>query len=62
VAVEGTETSGALEGVVEDLGMEIEEAADREIKDTILCAYSFSFWKNPSISERGRAREEPTFS
>jgi hypothetical protein len=62
VAVEGAEASGALEGVVEDLGMEVEEAADGEISDTILGACSFTFWKNTSISERGRARYKPTFS
>jgi hypothetical protein len=62
VAVEGVEASRVLEGVVEDLGVEVEEAANREIRDTILGAYSFAFWKNPSISERGRAWDEPTFS
>jgi hypothetical protein len=62
VAVEGAEVSGALEGVVEDLGVEVEEAADDKIRDTILGAYSFAFWKNPSISKRGQAWEEPTFS
>jgi hypothetical protein len=55
VAVEGAEASGALEGVVEDLGMEVEEAINGEIRDTILGAYSFAFRKNPSISKRGRA-------
>jgi hypothetical protein len=64
VAVEGAKASaaGALDGVVEDLGAEVEETADGEIRDTILGTYSFAFWKNPSISERGRAWEEPTFS
>jgi hypothetical protein len=62
MAVEDAEALGALEGVVEDLGVEVEEAADREIRDTILGACNFAFWKNPSISERGRARDEPTFS
>jgi hypothetical protein len=55
VAVEGIEASGALEGVVKDLGVEDKEAVDGEIRDTILGAYSFAFWKNPSISKRGRA-------
>jgi hypothetical protein len=55
VAVEGVEASGVLEGVVEDLGIEVEEVADREMRDTILGAYCFAFWKNSSISERGRA-------
>jgi hypothetical protein len=62
VAVEGAKASGALEGVVEDLGAEVEEVANCEIRDTILGAYSFAFWKNPSISKRGQAWEEPTFS
>jgi hypothetical protein len=64
VAVEGTEALavGALEGVVKDLGTEVEETANEEIRDTIMGAYSFTFWKNPSISERGQAWEEPTFS
>jgi hypothetical protein len=42
--------------------MEVEEDADREIRDTILGAYFFALWKNSPISERGRAWEEPTFS
>jgi hypothetical protein len=64
VAVEGAEASatGLLEGAVEDLGAEVEEAAEGEIRDTILGAYCFAFLKNSSISERGRAWEEPTFS
>jgi hypothetical protein len=62
MAVEGAEVSGALEGVVEDLGVEVEEAADGEIRDTILGAYSFAFSKNPSIFERGRAWDKPSFS
>jgi hypothetical protein len=62
VAVEGAEALGALEGVVEDLGTEVEEAANGEIRDTILGAYCFALWKNSSIFERGRAWEEPTFS
>jgi hypothetical protein len=42
VVVEGAEASGALEGSIEDLGVEVEEAADGEIRDTILGAYSFA--------------------
>jgi hypothetical protein len=40
VAVEGAEasTTGVLEGGVEDLGAEVEEAAEGEIRDTILGA------------------------
>jgi hypothetical protein len=64
VAVEGAEASaaGVLERGVEDPGTEDEEAADGEIRDTILGAYCFAFLKNSSISERGRAWGEPTFS
>jgi hypothetical protein len=64
VAVEGAEASaaGVLEGVVEDPGVEVEEAADEEIRDTILGAYCFDFLKKSNISDRGRAWEEPTFS
>jgi hypothetical protein len=43
VVVEGAEVSRALEGVAEDLGAEVEEATDGEIRDTILGAYSFAF-------------------
>jgi hypothetical protein len=42
MVVEGTKASGALEGVIEDLGAEVEEATDREIRDTILGAYCFA--------------------
>jgi hypothetical protein len=55
VAVKGVEASGELEGVVEDLGAEVEEVADGEIRDTILGAYCLALWKNCSISERGQA-------
>jgi hypothetical protein len=45
VAVEGAEASvvGVLEGVVEDLGAQVEEAADGEMRDTILGTYCFAF-------------------
>jgi hypothetical protein len=64
VAVEGAEASaaGVLEGVIKDLGTKFEEATEGEMRDTILGAYCFAFWKNSSISERRRAWEEPTFS
>jgi hypothetical protein len=55
MAVEGAEASGALKGVIEDLGTEVEEAADGEIRDTILGAYCLALWKNCYISERGQA-------
>jgi hypothetical protein len=50
VAVEGAEASGALQGVIEDLGAEVEEATDGEIRDTIFGTYCFALWKNSSIS------------
>jgi hypothetical protein len=64
MAVEGAEASaaGVLEGGAEDPGAEVKEAAEGEIRDTILGAYCFAFLKNFNISERGRAWEEPTFS
>jgi hypothetical protein len=62
MAVEGAEASGVLEGGVEDSGAEVEEAAEEEIRDTILGAYCFAFLKNSSFFKRGQAREEPTFS
>jgi hypothetical protein len=64
VVVEGAGASapGALEGGVEDPGAGVEEAAEGEIRDTILGAYFFAFLKNSNFSERGRAWEEPIFS
>jgi hypothetical protein len=64
VAVEGAESSaaGVLEGGTKDLGTKFEEAADGEIRATMLGAYCFTFLKKSNISERGRAWEEPTFS
>jgi hypothetical protein len=62
VEVEGAEASGAPKGVIKDLGTEVEEDVNEEIRDTILGAYCFALWNNSSISERGRAWEEPTFS
>jgi hypothetical protein len=64
MAVEGAEESAAAApgGGVEVLGAGVEEAAEGVIRDTILGAYSFAFSKNFSISETGRAREEPIFS
>jgi hypothetical protein len=64
VAVEGSVASatGVLEGGAEDPDVEVKEAADREIRDTMLGAYCFAFLKNSNISKRGRALEDPTFS
>jgi hypothetical protein len=63
MAVEGAEESAsALGGGIEALGTGVEEATKEVIIDTMLGAYFFAFSKNPSSSERGRAREELTFS
>jgi hypothetical protein len=55
MAAQGAEESaaGALEGGVEDPGAGVEEAAEGEIRDTILVAYCFTFLKNSNISQRG---------
>jgi hypothetical protein len=48
---------------VEETGVaEVEEAAKGEIIDTMLGAYFFAFSKKTRSSERGRPREELTFS
>jgi hypothetical protein len=70
MAVEGAEESApALGGGiktlavgVEEIGVEVEEAAEGVIIDTMPGAYFFAFSKKPSSSERGRASEELTFS
>jgi hypothetical protein len=55
MAVEGAEASAArtLEEGAEDLGAEVKEAADGEMRDTMLGAYCFAFLKKSNISERG---------
>jgi hypothetical protein len=63
VAVEGAEESApvlgegikALAAGVEEVGVEVEQAANRVIIDTMPGAYFFAFSKKPSSSERGRA-------
>jgi hypothetical protein len=40
---------------VEEVGVEVEEAADGVIIDTMPGAYFFAFSKKPSSSKRGRA-------
>jgi hypothetical protein len=63
VAVEGVEEvapalGGGIEALVagvEEVGVEVEEAADGVIIDTMPSAYFFAFSKKPSNSERGRA-------
>jgi hypothetical protein len=70
VVVEGAEESAAALGGgieelgagVEELGIGVEEAAEGVIIDTMPGVYSFAFLKNPSSSDRGRAREELIFS
>jgi hypothetical protein len=48
---------------VEEIGVaEVEEAAEGEIIDTMPGVYFFAFSKKPRSSERGRLREELTFS
>jgi hypothetical protein len=54
---------GPLVVGVEETGVaEVDEAAEREIIDTMPGAYFFTFSKKPRSSERGRPREELTFS
>jgi hypothetical protein len=52
----------ALVAGVKEVGVEVEEATDGVIIDTKPGAYFFAFSKKPSSSERGRPREELTFS
>jgi hypothetical protein len=47
---------------VDEVGMEVEEAAEGVIIDTMPGAYFFAFSKKPRSSERGLAREKLTFS
>jgi hypothetical protein len=49
-------------GVEETDVAEVEEAAEGEIIDTMPGAYLFAFSKKTRSSERGRPREELTFS
>jgi hypothetical protein len=51
----------ALIAGVKEASMEVEEAAEEVIIDTMPGAYFFAFSKKPSSSERGRPREELTF-
>ena len=70
MAVEGAEEvapalGGGIEALaagVEEVGVEVEEATDGVIIDTMPGAYFFAFSKKPRSSERGRPREELTFS
>jgi hypothetical protein len=47
---------------VKELGIGVEEATEGVMIETMPGMYFFAFLKNPSSSERGRAREELTFS
>jgi hypothetical protein len=70
LAVEGAEESASAIGRgiealgvgVKELGVGVEEDVEGVMIDTMPSAYFFAFSKNPSSSERGRAREELTFS
>jgi hypothetical protein len=53
---------GALVVGVEEAGVEVKEAAEGVIIDTMPGTYFFAFSKKPRSSERGRPREELTFS
>jgi hypothetical protein len=52
----------ALVARVDEAGIEVKEATKGVIIDTMPGAYFFAFSKKPSSSERGRPREELTFS
>jgi hypothetical protein len=58
------EVAPALGGGIDPLvaGVEVKEAVEGVIMDTMPDAYFFAFSKKPSNSERGRLREELTFS
>jgi hypothetical protein len=51
-----------IAGVKETDVAEVEEATEGEIIDTMPGAYFFAFSKKTRSSERGRPREELTFS
>jgi hypothetical protein len=51
----------ALAAGVEEVGVEVVEAADGVIIETMPGTYFFAFSKNPNSSERGRAQAELTF-
>jgi hypothetical protein len=53
---------GALDAGVEQADAEVEQAAEGEIIDTMSGVYFFAFSKKTRNSERGRLREELTFS
>jgi hypothetical protein len=53
---------GALDARVEEAGAKVEEAAEGETIDMMPGAYFFAFSKKLRNSERGRPREELTFS
>jgi hypothetical protein len=62
VAERGAEASAvvaSLAGGVKEPVAEVEEVAEGVISDTMLGAYFSAYLKNPSISDRGRAGEDP---
>jgi hypothetical protein len=52
----------ALVAGVEEAGVEVKEAAEGVMIDTMPGVYFFAFSKKHSSSKRGRSREELTFS
>jgi hypothetical protein len=52
----------ALVARVEEASVEVKEAAEGVIIDTMPVTYFFAFSKKPSSSERGQPQEELTFS
>jgi hypothetical protein len=49
----------SLGGGVKEPVADVKEVAEGVLSDTMLGAYFFAYLKNPSISERGRAGEDP---
>jgi hypothetical protein len=54
--IEGSAAAASLGGGVKE---PVKEVAEGVISDTMLGAYFFMYLKNPSISDRGRAGEDP---
>jgi hypothetical protein len=59
VGGEGSVVAESLGGGVKEPVAEVEEVAEGVISYTMLGAYFCAYLKNPSISERGRAGEDP---
>jgi hypothetical protein len=56
---EGFVAAAALGVGVKGLGVEVDAVAEGVMSDTMLGAYFFAYLKTPSISESGRAGEDP---